>query len=129
MSEFSEADGLMESPTGGDEGKIDPKKHPKYKQIQAEVEKERQETKYRYFNDDYALLRLNRHNLPEQFSSKTAGWKPGGFPSLRAAELDYQGAYDLAYRIVNSFGDPEDLKTLDIGPESWLDEPEEKDSE
>jgi len=119
---------VMRSPESDDE-RIDPKDHPKYEQIKAEVEKERQSTKYRYFNDDFALLRLDNRGKAEQFSSKTAGWKPGGYPSYRAAALDYQGAYDLAYRIVNSFGDPEDLKMLDIGPESWLDEPEEKDSE
>ena len=78
--------------------------------------------KYRYYNDDYALLRVGPGEKSEQFSSKTAGWKPGGYPSYRAAQLDYQGAYDLAYRIVNSFGDESELENLDIGPEDSKDE-------
>lgn len=78
--------------------------------------------KYRYYNDDRALLRVGANEVSEQFSAKTAGWKPGGYPSYRAARLDYQGAYDLAYRIVNSFGDKSKLESLDIGSEDY-DEP------
>jgi hypothetical protein len=56
-------------------------------------------------------------------------WKPGGIPSYRAARLNYKQARDLAYRLVKTFGDPDKLKDLDIGPENLADEPDGKDSE
>jgi hypothetical protein len=118
---------IMASPASDDE-RIDPKNHPKYKQIREEVERRKASAQYEYFNDDYSLLRVGPNHLPEQFAPKSMTWKPGGIPSYRAARLNYEQARKLAYRLVNTFGDPDKLKDLDIGSESWPDEPDEKDS-
>lgn len=118
---------VMRSPSADDEvERIIREEHEK---IRREIEESRRLGKYRYYNDDRSLLRVGERERSEQFAPKTAGWKPGGYPSYRAARLTYEGAYDLAYRLVNSFGDPKDLEGLDIGPESWFDEPDREDSE
>lgn len=77
--------------------------------------------KYSYFNDDRSLLRVGPDG-DKQWSPAKAAWVPGGYPSLRAAHLSYKQAYDLAYRLVLSFGDEKDLATLDIGPEECPEE-------
>ena len=58
--------------------------------------------KYAYYNDDRSLMRTRNNYQAEQYDPKKPGWAPsGGYPSLRAARLNYEQATEMAYRLVN----------------------------